>query len=205
MEGKKRQGPACWEVCHFSGGLGLSPTWCNVEKLTQSLLNKCKLWKHDGKPKGNKEHSMGFLAAYTFECSPNAHLVVCFCVCFNQDCFLEEIGLEPKALCFLKGVTSFPGPKNHGQGPWHKAQPCSSLGPEVQAGYQSEDHGPFYVWEALRRKVWGGPGSNVSMVLKVQGNEEQTQAWEEAWTGGSWGDGGGNFYFLNRCRVFPLC
>lgn len=90
-----------------------------------------------------KSSPMGFLAASTFEHSPNAHSVVCFCVCFHQDCFLEEIGLEPKALCFLKGVTTFPGPRNHGQGPWHKAQPCSSLGPEVQAGCQSEDHGCF--------------------------------------------------------------
>lgn len=102
MEGKKRQGPAHWEVCHFSGGRGLSPTWCDVEKLTQSLLNTCKLWKHDWKPKGNKEQSVGLLAAYTFEHSPNAHSVVCFCVCLHQDCFLEEVGPEPKHSASLR-------------------------------------------------------------------------------------------------------
>lgn len=45
---------------------------------------------------------MGFLAAHTFEHSPNAHSVVCFCVCFNQDCFLEEIGMEPKHSASLR-------------------------------------------------------------------------------------------------------
>lgn len=101
-ERRGRDLPVHWEVCRFSGGIGLRPTWSNVEKLTQSLLNKCKLWKHDWKPKGNKEQSMGFLAAYTFEQSPNAHSVVCFCVCFNQDCFLEEIGMEPKHSASLR-------------------------------------------------------------------------------------------------------
>lgn len=102
-----------------------------------------------------KSSPMGFLAASTFERSPNAHSVVCFCVCFHQDCFLEEIGLEPKALCFLKGVTTFPGPRNHGQGPWHKAQPCSSLGPEVQAGCQSEDHGRLHMRSSKEESVRG--------------------------------------------------
>lgn len=202
--GKEEAGTRALGSLHFSGGLGLSPAWGHGEKLAQLLLSKCKLWKRDGKTKGNNEHSTGpgSLHFWTLtKCS-----LSCLFLCLFRSGLLSG-GDWPgaQALCFLKGVTTFPGPRNHGQGPWHKAQPCSSLGPEVQARCQSEDHGHFMYEKQWGGKVWGGPGSNVSVVLEVQGNEEQTQAWEEAWTGGSWRAGGGDFYFLNRCRVFQLC
>lgn len=51
----------------------------------------------------------------------NTHQVLTQCL-FHSGWLSEGDWHAAQPLCFLKGTTAFPGPRTHGQGPWHKAQ-----------------------------------------------------------------------------------